>query len=124
MVRRLDQLRDGPAWSYACWCDTQRVSWPKDKLNAALPLRVAGLECNDPVLSVFGEDAVFVVRPDVEEDPWVLSLPDLVAVGGSAPTRFRAGQGRELPPAHGSLSGHIPRHRPVPPCHAMSALAR
>jgi hypothetical protein len=27
-------------------------------------------------------DARLVVRPDVQEDPWVLSLPGLVAVGG------------------------------------------
>jgi hypothetical protein len=112
------------------------VSWPKDKVNAALPLRVTGLDYNDPILSVFGDDwflklacpwravisavvldwedprvkdeawnligtclvsaddgppgelvftfddATFLVGPDVEEDPWVLSLPDFVAVGG------------------------------------------
>jgi hypothetical protein len=27
-------------------------------------------------------DARLVVRPDVDEDPWALSLPDFVAVGG------------------------------------------
>lgn len=28
------------------------------------------------------DDAVLTVRPDADEDPWVLSFPDFVAVGG------------------------------------------